>query len=391
MNGHRLERHRPSFLVVGLTLSDQHNVFDAGIQFHNVNIHIQLKYQREPLQFSKQTFAGRFKHSLLGFFSIPRPSFESSKLQAILMCIFNYNIYSCGHTEYHYGRATTTSCTQERVCELPTFENMGEDQYHLLYEAQVRTAICAMCDAGDADLRTDPYLKNLQGIAFLLEQALEELQDSQSATASRAREVVCLLSRMSNAYWASGESRPDREEMRMYVAYATNCVEKARAAHKPEKVGVPHVLRPPASANENARCFEPFTRAFSEDSIERQLCHLVPQMSVVEAAREPLLMHRAVYAPVQAVRLPSVSAQEDFMRHMVLSRDCEPALSEDGESSIITDPFMEDLSCPASPTLSTWSKPFASEDSAPKTYFFGRDNWDCDFCGPECFCADLYD
>ena len=177
-----------------------------------------------------------------------------------------------------------------------------------------------------------------------------------------------LLSQIVDIYWVCLGLTPNQEKLPIeaYVAYVAQCV--GGAIRETEKRYAVH-----NAATRNSPV-GPIT--FSENSIQRQLCNLAPR-----AGPEELMQgHREwfIYLWNQAYQSLASKPSVDYIE--------VHDLGDYKQGIVATHPLGSSSPCEASSPLM-----FSPAPERPKTYFDGRDNWGCDFCGPLSFCDDLDD
>jgi hypothetical protein len=244
------------------------------------------------------------------------------------MCTHHYEIFSCGHSFHHI-----TCSPPSQTSFIPN--DGGQNQHWIFYEPCLSRHQCDRCKIGILDPQ-DPYLQNLPTIVGILGQALSQVVEEQGTNMpamEKAKLVVGLLKRLVDLYGACVIKRPEREEMRVYVVLGLRCV------------GV--VLGKGARRGDSA---------WNENAITQGLDYLslYPQKGAAEQNGLALDANSTVAAGVNGAFLPLLST---------------PAL---------TVPDMGN----------TFGASLAMSEERP---VIGRDDWDCDFCGPECFCEGLED
>lgn len=310
------------------------------------------------------------------------------------MCIYDYIFHSCGHTSYKFAHPTRYHCKITNMCAKPSLEDTDEGVSPLLNGAVVLKTTCFLCQNGFVDPSKDPYLKNLAGIVILLDRALEEdPYDKSGHGYDLAREAVTLLSRMSEAYWACSESKPNQQEMRRYVIYAIQCVRKVVQSRN-ERI-----------ENENY-CSQNLSEDHPELSLgtlERQLCmfSLSTQSEALPFRSQQHRLHRpqatsfyrthayncSTGKPSRSIPKlrPILHLDTSYPTLYQTATTCSPREVKDTDS-MATDPLTPALSLnSASMPIS----PLSLDSPVYRTHFRGRDYWDCDFCGLECFCWNI--
>lgn len=340
------------------------------------------------------------------------------------MCLFTYTFHACGHTSYDFAEPTLPSCTSITPCETPSLDNEGEG---LIISSTVLASTCTQCvkstySAPTPSSRTeeiekqttDPYALTLPGLSSVLEVSLTKF-DYSKVESWQAFQAVKLLSRMTQVYDICGERKPSRDEVHKYIVQVVGKIDTARAAgyahpiaedvdggveldgeHEMEECvedEEPLVTRPRLPTIEEVGCSSepcsptssvltnPFSSScpslalpsspkeiegpmFSEGTMERQLFTL------------PLPIHISTSTLVPSYPLTTIDCREQDVVNMMRDMRLQPSLyfspnfqerEEESKGSIITDPFL------------------AKEEK------LGRDAWECDFCGLECFCKGFDD
>lgn len=321
------------------------------------------------------------------------------------MCIFDYILHACGHSLYRYFRPTSHTCRPTNICGKPSLETMGHDLYHLIHESVVSKYTCTLCAAGLSNPATDPFLKNLEAIVCVLGRDIMRLRNIDAKLGSRACQAVKLLSRLSEMYWVCRGSRPGTVELQEYITFAAQAVEKAVHSQGTYDVAKEMALSLACSFEQEIPRIdtEVLGATFSQGTIDRQLGDFAPEFILVSSycmpkEQNPRRMHAPNIGPThsfpaRAAELPitmsATTPTNDFMKHFVLPRPFAQTSEKSAEDELVmTNPF----SSPA--TATDWTPPTVTSISAAspvKMYLDGRDEWVCDFCGPDSFCFDLDD
>jgi hypothetical protein len=261
---------------------------------------------------------------------------------------------------------------------------------------------------------------------------------------ARAYRAARLLSEMLERYWREECTGPklDLEEMLGYVRFAVDAVRKAqkdprqqsqtlRKAHAGTSHAAPIASEAghPSSASTTQKLDTRYT--FSQGTIDRQLCYIPPLRSQCSRPSRPSLDR--TYAPLgwisysnsqlQRTYAPPASRSSSLPRSHLPNTFPNPASnpnpatdpmraildhcsstrisrgrgtnsesesdSSEDHQSVTTNPFEAYSSSTPVHTpakLQPTRDQHSSKVSVAKTYLDGRDNWECDFCGPECFC-----
>ena len=133
----------------------------------------------------------------------------------------------------------------------------------------------------------------------------------------------------------------------------------------------------------------PLPVCFSEESIQRQLGYLFAPPYPSRSSRCQLPVHTALvpallYLP--AVYLPiSTPCINDGASSQHKRVDSAIAVDDDSESH-----SKENARCQTAPWFESATAQFLErEKERAQSYPRGRDEWDCVFCGLECFCQSL--
>jgi hypothetical protein len=321
------------------------------------------------------------------------------------MCTLHYILYACGHSSYRYSSATSSACRPDNVCVKPLLE----DGHNRIHDSTALKTMCPLCETGLSDPTKDPYLKNLRGICNLLERELDLVEDEEGKLVQRAREAVHLLNRMARSYWACSDSRPDPEELRGYITFAAESIEKIaqekrrrdaqRRTPSPMAMGVSYY--PPT--------YVPYQHTtFSQGTIDRQLGDLSLMRTPAASMRQYSVYYPGAYPSymvswtpstnnyhMQSLERPVYPSAWEVLDNSVPPQVSTPMTEEHDDGSVYMNHniqshgFSSHLSRSSSPELQ--SLPSAVGAPPVKTYMDGRDDWACDFCGPECFCWHLDD
>ncbi|KAF2871830.1 hypothetical protein BDV95DRAFT_27009 [Massariosphaeria phaeospora] len=219
------------------------------------------------------------------------------------------------------------------------------------------------------------YKQNLVGTVGLLEQTMQALSEgtqpqrpalsSASRSHARARKVLDLLKHMTESYGAGGAATIDREEMQIYVTHAVQCVEKAMLESGKRRCNT--MQKRPASVKAS----------------------VVP-VRAVGGPQEPLypeqLSARKGELVLRADAALSAPIQEAPTVHKVTVFTAVRRESDEDTASVLTNPWS-----PSTVSSPVTESSDSSHSQSNPTPLVCRDDWDCDFCGPECFCLSLED
>lgn len=329
------------------------------------------------------------------------------------MCIFDYIFHACAHSSYKYVRPTSYICGSDD-------NGMMGECHELVQDYSVSQEQCRCCTT-DSDSARSPDVEDFEGIIDLLERDLTCLADTDKGEVgltrlARAYRAVQLLSEMAGRYWRQEEMVPglELEEILGYVRLAVDAVQNATREQR-QTLRKAATFHSPAIASgfkydSSASAARTTRYAFSQGTIDRQLCYLAPSRPQYKGPPRPLphpnyaplgwisyAQQHHIYAPSApapsalhpphlANAFPNSKPATDPMRAML--DHCSSTLvsrareSDEDEHSVMTNPF---CSTPAPVDIPAKIPP-AARVSGAKTYLDGRDNWECDFCGPECFC-----
>ncbi|KAH7139488.1 hypothetical protein B0J11DRAFT_589369 [Dendryphion nanum] len=298
------------------------------------------------------------------------------------MRTFDYVFWACGHTSY---RPTVyTFCDPSNMHGNFTIHDEPETTPGSIHRTFISKDICVFCQTSPIDNTQDPYIKNLVAISGLLTRTLINFNYSDNKAIRRARYAVTLLARMSRIYHVCSTSNPSQEEMRRHIQSAIRSVGYAIQQGENHDFGYQILMRTSVQPQ------------FSQGTVERQLGGFTPHVFPVEpnvSSRTYELNLSRYYPPrrYSGYTLPYPELSEPDPN--ITATEFYPTEDISGFSEDVyelKDGVYMRMSTPApipSPTISD-SIPWRKEPRVPlvKTYIEGRDNWACDFCGPECFC-----
>ncbi|KAF2007086.1 hypothetical protein P154DRAFT_517500 [Amniculicola lignicola CBS 123094] len=270
------------------------------------------------------------------------------------MCKFIYTFHPCGHMSYTFSTPTFPTCSPQNICLIPDVQYVCENMALFVHEACVGRKMCAECLTSTPPSPSlypspdDPYLKSLPSIVLVLQQSLHKLSFASGQAVDYARRYVAFLARMSANYKECGAANTSTEQMAGYIGSAY-----LSATPRQTPLAAP---RPPIY---HAPFYHPLARPAPPGILPLALRPLLPRP---QTFTKPFLPFHSV---PDIPRPPSTSS-----------------------SSILTNPSQDSAT-----NLSRFSSPisFITNPSEDVGCGVRHVEWECGFCGSECFCWGLAD
>lgn len=338
------------------------------------------------------------------------------------------SVFSCGHISYHDTPGSLLKVEGANWVSLEKVTSQ-DDGTKSIITTTLSTALCHKCrpfgSTPTCPIREAFRPHNLKVIVTLLQDSLSVLGDDDKNTeqVQKAHEAVKLLIGLADSYPWAPAMKPCQKEMRQFIVFAITLVNMAvhqaesTDAEQPKKL----VYIDGMAFDLNALGAGAEAPEFSAGTIDRQLRGIVPSgktapmlkvdklskvvaclnipendQSVPQGAVTLIKAQKTVpkIATVLAKQYLSASSVQidvqslDFKDEDTDADDYSVSFGSTASSPASSQNSPQQSSQPTSQTTVPQPTSTLTDENRLVSYFQEwRDSWDCDFCGPLCFCG----